>query len=175
MRTSVNKLSFFIGSSPDCQVPTLGCVTTLPFLGRPTACRDSVTCLSPVAFSIATGGHPVCAHVLSCFRCVQLFVTLWTVDRQAPLSMEFSRQEYWSELPCPPSGGFPHPGIKPMSSASPALQVDSLLLSHWRSPCVCGAGPNYSYAERKLTLACITMQILIAPMYTLMTQPFTQL
>ena len=131
----------------------------------------SISC----TFSIAAGGHPVCVHVLSCFRCVQLFVTLWTVDRQPPLSMEFSRQEYWSELPCPPSGGFPDPGIKPMSSASPALQVDSLLLSHWISPCVCGAGPSYSYAERKLTLTCISMQILIAPMYTLMIQPFTQL
>ena len=87
----------------------------------------------------------------------------------------FSRQEYWSGLPFPSPGDLPDPGIKPISSASPALQVDSLLLSHWRSPCVCGAGPNYSYAERKLTLACISMQILIAPMYTLMIQPFTQL
>ena len=51
------------------------------------------------------------------------FVTPWTVAHQAPLSKEFSRQEYWSGLPCPPSGDLPHPGIKPMS---PALQVDSL-------------------------------------------------
>ena len=42
---------------------------------------------------------------------------------QAPLSMEFSRQENWSELPCPPPGDFPDPGIKPVS---PALQADSL-------------------------------------------------
>ena len=91
MRTSVNKLSFFIGSSPDCQVPTLGCVTTLPFLGRPTACRNSVTYLSPVAFSIAAGGHPVCAHVLSCFRCVQLFVTPWTESRQTSLLFTVSQ------------------------------------------------------------------------------------
>ena len=90
MRTSVNKLSFFIGSSPDCQVPTLGCVTTLPFLGRPTACRNSVTYLSPVAFSIAAGGHPVCAHVLSCFRCVQLFVIPWMAACQASPSFTIS-------------------------------------------------------------------------------------
>ena len=52
---------------------------------------------------------------------VQLFATPWTVARQAPLSMEFSRQEYWSGLPCPPPGDLPHPGIKPKSPASPAL------------------------------------------------------
>ena len=54
-----------------------------------------------------------------CFNHVQLFVTLWTVDCQAPLSMEFSRQEYWSELPCPPLGDLPNPGIE---SRSPELQ-----------------------------------------------------
>ena len=60
------------------------------------------------------------------------FVTLWTTACQAPLSMEFSRQEYWSGLPCPPPGDFSNPGIKP---AAPALQVDSLPLSHQGSPC----------------------------------------
>ena len=56
--------------------------------------------------------------------------TLWTVAHQAPLSLEFSRQEYWNELPCPPPGGVPDPGIEPVSPVPPALQVDSLLLSH---------------------------------------------
>ena len=46
------------------------------------------------------------------------------VALQAPLSMGFSRQEYWSGLPSPPPGDFPNPGMEPMS---PALQVDSLL------------------------------------------------
>ena len=41
---------------------------------------------------------------LSCFSRVQLFATLWIVACQAPLSMGFSRQDYWSELPCPPPG-----------------------------------------------------------------------
>ena len=54
------------------------------------------------------------------------FVTPWTVARQAPLSMGFSRHEYWSELPCPPPGDLPNPGIEP---ETPALQADSLLLS----------------------------------------------
>ena len=45
----------------------------------------------------------------------------WTVDQQAPLSMGFSRQEYWSELPFPSPGDLPDPGIQPMSLMSPAL------------------------------------------------------
>ena len=60
--------------------------------------------------------------------CVQLFVTPWTVACQAPLSMGFSRQEYWSGLPFPPPRDLPDPGIKPLSLVSPALQVDSLPL-----------------------------------------------
>ena len=59
--------------------------------------------------------------MLSRFSCVQLFVTLWTVARQAPLSVGLSRQEYWSELQCPPPGALPDPGIKPVSLLSPAL------------------------------------------------------
>ena len=47
--------------------------------------------------------------------------TLWTVAYQAPLSMEFSRQEYWSGLPCPPPEDLPNPGIKPMSLISPTV------------------------------------------------------
>ena len=58
--------------------------------------------------------------VLSCFSHVQLFVTLWTVAHQTPLSMVFSRQEYWSGLPGPPSGDHLNPGIKPASLISPA-------------------------------------------------------
>ena len=60
------------------------------------------------------------ACVLSCFNCDQLSATLWTVARQAPLSMGFSWQEYWSGLPCPPPGDLPHPGIGSMSLTSPA-------------------------------------------------------
>ena len=50
--------------------------------------------------------------------------TLWTVARQTPLSMGFSRQECWSGLPCPPPGDLPNPGMEP---GSPALQADSFL------------------------------------------------
>ena len=55
----------------------------------------------------------VCAHSLSC---IWLFVTPWTVDHKAPLSMEFSRQEYWIRLPFLPPGDLPNPGIEPLST-----------------------------------------------------------
>ena len=58
---------------------------------------------------------------LSCLNCVRLFETLWTVALQAPLSVGFSRQEYWSGLPCPPPGDLPNPGVKPTSLKSPAV------------------------------------------------------
>ena len=54
---------------------------------------------------------------------VRLFATLWTVAHQAPLSMGFSRQEYWSGLPFPPPGDLPDPGTEPRS---PVLQADTL-------------------------------------------------
>ena len=59
--------------------------------------------------------------VLSLISYVQLFTTLWTIACQAPLSMEFSRQEYWSGLPCPSPRDLPNPGIEPMSLVPPAL------------------------------------------------------
>ena len=59
--------------------------------------------------------------MVSHFSCALLFATPWTVASQAPLSMGFSRQEYWSGLPRPPPGDPPNPGIKPTSLTPPAL------------------------------------------------------
>ena len=59
--------------------------------------------------------------MLNHFSHVLLFVTSWTVAHQAPLSVGFSRQEYWNGLPCPPPGYLPDPGIEPVSLTSPAL------------------------------------------------------
>ena len=59
--------------------------------------------------------------MLSRFSYVLICVMLWTVACQAPLSMGVSRQEYWSELPCPPPGALPDPGIELASLMSPAL------------------------------------------------------
>ena len=67
----------------------------------------------------------LCAKPLSC---VQLFAALGTVACQAPLSMGFSWQEYWSSLPFPPPGDLPDSGTEPTSPMSPALAVDSLPL-----------------------------------------------
>ena len=61
------------------------------------------------------------AYMLSRFSRVWLFVTLWTVGCQAPLSMESPRQEYWSGLSFPPPGNLPDSGIEPTSLMSPAL------------------------------------------------------
>ena len=58
---------------------------------------------------------------------VRLFATPWTVAHQAPLSMAFSRQEYWNGLPFPSPGDIADPGIKPRF---PTLQADALPLSH---------------------------------------------
>ena len=69
---------------------------------------------------------PMC--VLSCFSRVPLFATTWTIARQAPLSMGFSKQEYWSGLPWPPPWDLSNPGIKPTSLLSPALVGGSLPL-----------------------------------------------
>ena len=74
----------------------------------------------------------MCYAVLSCFSCVQLFATLWTVACQAPLYMGFSRQEYWSGLPCPPSGDLPDTGIKP--SPCEVQKCRQRLQSHLGSP-----------------------------------------
>ena len=65
--------------------------------------------------------------MLSCFSCIRLFATAWTVSGQSPLSVAFSRQEYLLGLPCPPPGGLLDPAI---ISPVPASQADSLLLSH---------------------------------------------
>ena len=73
----------------------------------------------------------VCTHLL---YCILLFVTLWKIAGRAPLSMEFSRQEYRSGLPFPSPGDLPNVGVKPTSLASPGLHEDSLPLSHLGIP-----------------------------------------
>ena len=70
-----------------------------------------------------------CACMLSLFSHVQLLATLWTVAHQAPLSMGFSRQEYWSGLPCPPPGDLPDLGTELTSLPSLQWQVGSFPLA----------------------------------------------
>ena len=66
--------------------------------------------------------------------CVRLFVTPWAVAHQAPPSMGFSRQEYWSGLPFPSPGDLPDPGIEPRS---PALHADALISEPPGKPQIC--------------------------------------
>ena len=76
--------------------------------------------------------------------CAQLFAIPWTVAHQTPLSMGFSRQEYWSGVPFPSSRDLHDPGFQPTSPVSPALQADSWPLSHWGSPyftCIISINP----------------------------------
>ena len=81
---------------------------------------------------LSTSYAPDNTHVcmLSDFSRVRLCVTPWTIAHQAPLPMEFSRQWYWSGLPCPPPGDLPNPENEMMFPAASALQADSLPLSH---------------------------------------------
>ena len=65
---------------------------------------------------------------------VRLFVTLWTVARQAPLPMGFFRQEYWSGLPRPPPGDLPNPVIEPMSLTSALTEKFFTPSTTWEAP-----------------------------------------
>ena len=78
--------------------------------------NDGMDKLLYVSYNIGGGGGLVSKSCLT-------LETPWTAACQTPLSMGFSRQEYWSELPFPSPGNLPYPGIKPRS---PALQADSL-------------------------------------------------
>ena len=77
-----------------------------------------------------------CACVLSHFSVFKSLDSYGLWLHQAPLSMGFSRQEYWSELPRPPPGCLSHPGIEPTSPAALAFQADSLPLSNQRIPLI---------------------------------------
>ena len=73
--------------------------------------------------------------MLSC-TVVSDSATPWTVAHQAPLSMGFSRQEYWSGLPCPTPGDLADPGIEPTSPASPALAGRFFTTEQLGKPCL---------------------------------------
>ena len=78
---------------------------------------------------------------------VQLFATAWTVAHQAPPSMEFSRQEYWSGLPFPSPGDLPNPGIEP---GSPALWADTLPNLAWTEKDCIYEKPSLNYMDFQL-------------------------
>ena len=115
--TGVGRLSLWISGKREIQEKSLNCHLS----------------------EILWGGDGHCmSSVLSCFTHVWLFATLRTETHQAPLSMGFSRQEYWSGFPFPPPGHLPDPRIKPISaSTSPHCRQILYLVSHMGSPGMC--------------------------------------
>ena len=83
--------------------------------------------------------------------------TPWTVAPQAPLSMGFSRPEYWSGLPFPSPGDLPDPGTEPMSPLSPALQADSLPTKPLGKPKGGGYIRNEKMIKLKILIAVINV------------------
>ena len=82
---------------------------------------------------------------------VRLFMALWAVARQAPLSMRLSRQVYWSEVPFPPSGDLPDPGIKPTFLTSPALAGGFFITSATQEVTACVYLLTFSVLEHTKT------------------------
>ena len=90
--------------------------------GQESSPKNAGILFGNIGFPLGNGDDLcVCVSALSCFRHVQLSATLWTIARQAPLSMGFSRQEYWSGLPFPLPGDLSDPGIEPKFLTFPAL------------------------------------------------------
>ena len=120
---------------PPCPSPTPGVHSNSRPLSR--WCHPAISS-SVVPFSSCPQSLPASeSFPMSqlCFSSVQFFVTLWTIAVQAPLFMRFSRQEYWRELPCPPSEDLPDPGIELTSLTSPALAGGFLTTSTtWEAP-----------------------------------------
>ena len=89
----------------------------------------------------------LCIYVLSHFSRVQHFATLWAVALQAPLSMGFSRQEYWTGLPCPLPGDLSDPGIDPTSLMYPALVGGFFTTSTSWEALIVGLLPNNCHPD----------------------------
>ena len=103
--------------------------------------QTGVSCIT-CGFFISLATREVWACILSHFNCVQLCTTPWTVARQGPLLMGFSRQEHWSGWPCPPSEDLSDPGIEAISSV---WQADALPLRHLGNPDVEIQGSIYRF------------------------------
>ena len=92
-------------------------ISLLPF----SLLQSSYLCILPSRVHVFYGYLHICYAVLSRFSRVRLLAMSWTVVRQAPLSLGFSRQKHWRGLPFPPPGDFPDPGISPGSLKSSLL------------------------------------------------------
>ena len=106
------------------------------------------------------GSH---AWVLSRFSCVQLFATLWSVARQAPPFMGFSRQEYCIGLLCPPLGDLPHPGAALSSLVSPALAFTTSTIWEVLSNFYTAQNPKPGGSAKSEIQAAVTGQCIVLP------------
>ena len=98
-------------------------------------------------FSFLTRKMKVSLHacIPSHFSHIRLFATLWTIAHQTPLSMGFSRREYWSRFPYPPPGDLPDPGIEPMSLCLQHWQLGSSPLAAGKASSVFTVAPHHSH------------------------------
>ena len=145
MKELVTQLCLIVCDPMDCSLPSSSVYEILQtrtlkweaisFSRGSSWVKPGSPALQKILYRLSHQGSPplsvLLLLLLSHFSCVWLCVTPWTVACQARLSMGFSRQQYWSDLPCPPPQDLPHPGTEP---GSPALQADSLPLSHQGSP-----------------------------------------
>ena len=118
----------------------------------PQEARHRVGC-DPKALLLGLCVH---AHLLSC---VQLFATLWSGACQASLFMEFSRQEYWSQMPFPTSGDLTNRGMKPASLVPPTLESRFFTTAPPRKPCK----PLHTHKEE---LLCVTLLLTPSELYS---------
>jgi len=104
----------------------------LPWIQMVTMAHPGLSSISPISFKVPNNSQLLIFHLplsscttlcLTSLSHVLLFTTPWTVAHQAPVSMGFSRQEYWGGWPCPPLRDVPNPRMRPRA---PALQADSL-------------------------------------------------
>ena len=124
-------LNYLVPQFPNCETNTHSMVLLCGYSSWD--CRESdmtehahntiliLPRVSKVPWTVLFYPSSACVHACCLFSCVWLFDTLWTVARQAPLSMGFSRQGHWSGLPCSPPGDLPDQGIEPASLMSSAL------------------------------------------------------
>ena len=136
------------------------CDSAASMSSRPTADVSPSTCTSGL------DSEPAESENVSCFSRVRIFVTPWTVAHQALLSVEFSRQEYWSGLPFPSPGDLPNPGIEPGFRAlgadallcEPPVKCLSLLPPSYKGPCD-HSGPTWIIQDNLLISRSLTKMI----------------
>ena len=77
--------------------------------------------MNPALLVLSSVSFPLCCVCAQSLNHVRPFAASWTMASQAPLSLEFSKQDFWNGVPFSPPGNLPYPGVKPASLASPSL------------------------------------------------------